>query len=218
MESAKRCVKLIFMSGDTSRVKQHKLPRNNFQNRVLCIVKGDSENRATQKERTMKRRMNADIKVLTAVPVIEIDGVRYHHHPNGGGLVAETAEVADRVYVGPCARVCDYSRLSGDVLVFGNAWISGRAEVSGAALVFGHARVFGNAKVRDYTKIYGSARVHGDAVISGFAEALDKADIGGYARIQGNARITGSVGGLGEAGSNGRTGTFIESLLRQLAS
>lgn len=161
-----------------------------------------------------------ELKVLTKAAVMEIDGVKYHHHPNGGGLVAETAQVADTVYVGPGARVCDYSRLSGDVLVFEYAWISGRAEVSGRALIFGNARVFGNAKVQDYAKIYGFARVHGNAVISGFAEVSEKAEIRGYARIQGNSRITGDARDrLDELNSNGTAaGGFVESLLKQLAS
>lgn len=35
-----------------------------------------------------------EIEVITA-GVLKIDGVMYHQHPNGGGLVAETAKVAE---------------------------------------------------------------------------------------------------------------------------
>lgn len=38
-----------------------------------------------------------------------------HQHSNGGGWVADTADVADTAYVGPDAQVFD------DALVYGNA-------------------------------------------------------------------------------------------------
>jgi hypothetical protein len=40
-----------------------------------------------------------DIKILSKDAVIEIDGVPYHHHPNGGGLVASTADVAETAFI-----------------------------------------------------------------------------------------------------------------------
>ena len=46
-----------------------------------------------------------------------------HKHPNGGGLVADTARVS------------------------GNVWVYGNAQVSGNAWVYGDARVYGNAQV-----------------------------------------------------------------------
>ncbi len=39
-------------------------------------------------------------KVLFEGDVIEIDGVKYRHHPNGGGLVAETAYAAPTAHIG----------------------------------------------------------------------------------------------------------------------
>ncbi len=167
----------------------------------------------------MNAGMNGNIKVLTEGPVLEIDGVRYHHHPNGGGLVAETAQVADTVYVGPCSKVCGHCKVSDDVIVFGNAWISDKAEVSGSAQIFGSARVYGNARVQDDAKIYGCARVHGDAVITGATEVFEKAEIAGNALLFGNARITGDVKLFSEPARNGQpAGRFIESLLERLVS
>src|SRR5512133_2451498 len=103
----------------------------------------------------MRTVKNIDIKVLTKAPVMEIEGVQYHHHLNGGGLVAETAQVEDSVYIGPCAKVCGHCKVSGDVLIFGHAWLSGTAEVSGRAQIFGNARVCDNASIRDDAKVYG---------------------------------------------------------------
>ena len=57
----------------------------------------------------------------------------FHVHPNGGGLVKDTAYVEASVFVGCNAQVS------------GNAQVFGDAQVSGNAQVFGNARVFGNA-------------------------------------------------------------------------
>lgn len=43
--------------------------------------------------------MNARIRVLIPDAVIAIDGVRYRHHPNGGGLVAVDAQVDPTAFV-----------------------------------------------------------------------------------------------------------------------
>jgi hypothetical protein len=57
--------------------------------------------------------------------VHRIDGVVYHRHPNGGGLVAETASVAPTAFVGYDARV------GGDARVCGNARVGDGALVGG---------------------------------------------------------------------------------------
>jgi UDP-3-O-[3-hydroxymyristoyl] glucosamine N-acyltransferase len=138
-----------------------------------------------------------DIKVLTTAPVVEIDGIKYHHHPNGGGMVAEHAQVADTVYVGPFAKICGKCKLSGEAFIFGNAWIFDKAEVSGRAEVFGNAKVFGKAKVTGDAKVYGFSSVYGDAVVSGTAEVCEKAEVGGNTHLI-NARIGGESKVLGE--------------------
>ena len=38
------------------------------------------------------------------------DGALGKAHPNGGGFVASTAQVASRAYVGPQAQVCEQAR------------------------------------------------------------------------------------------------------------
>jgi len=50
-----------------------------------------------------------------------------HQHSNGGGWVADTADVADTAYVGPDAQVFD------DALVYGNAKVIDDAQVYGNA-------------------------------------------------------------------------------------
>ena len=54
-----------------------------------------------------------------------INGTRYHHHPNGGGLVAETANVENTVHVAPMAIVSGNANLTGNVRVTGFAQVGG---------------------------------------------------------------------------------------------
>ena len=61
--------------------------------------------------------------------------VKAHKHENGGGWVAETANVDKTAFVECNARVS------------GNASVWGDASVSGNARVWGNARVSGNASV-----------------------------------------------------------------------
>lgn len=58
-------------------------------------------------------------------------GVKYFIHPNGGGRVAGTAQVADTVYVAPLAVVFGNARLSDKVRVVGRAWVGGDVVASG---------------------------------------------------------------------------------------
>lgn len=63
--------------------------------------------------------------------------MKYNKHPNGGGMVADTATVDPAAYVGPDA--CVY----GDARVYGDAYVYGVARVCGNAYVYGDARVSG---------------------------------------------------------------------------
>jgi len=65
----------------------------------------------------------------------------WHRHPNGGGWVSSTANVAETAFVGPNAVVSGHAR------VYGGARVSGHAQVSGHARVSGNTKVFGNAQV-----------------------------------------------------------------------
>ena len=145
---------------------------------------------------------------------IEIDGVKYHHHSNGGGLVAETAYVAPTVEVGPRAMVAGKAQISDKVhildlsLVDGNANLSGgvivedfvhigsNANVSGGVYVNGRSNVIGG-NISGYTAITGSAtvkggRIFGSPKISGNTEISDNVEICGRASI-GSGVISGSV-------------------------
>lgn len=76
--------------------------------------------------------------------VLVSDGARYRRHPNGGGLVAETAEVALTAYVGPFALVQGYAKVQGSARIEDHAVVKHNAIVKNNAQIFGDARVFGD--------------------------------------------------------------------------
>jgi len=57
-----------------------------------------------------------EIKVLYDKPVVEIEGVKYRYHKDGGGMVAETAEVAETAYIGPFAKICGNTKILDNAL------------------------------------------------------------------------------------------------------
>lgn len=59
----------------------------------------------------------------------------FHFHKNGGGLVADTAHVAKKAFVGPEARVLD------------SAWVMDQARVTGKSVLSQHTFVGGDAVI-----------------------------------------------------------------------
>jgi len=119
-------------------------------------------------------------------------------HSNGGGFVAESAEVDDKAYVGPNARVL------GDSKVMDNARVEDYAVVRGStvknnAIISGHALVKGstvkdNARVRDRGRVYGGSTVQGSARILEHA-THSKKKCGGNAVLKGVAHADGNISG-----------------------
>jgi len=74
-------------------------------------------------------------------------------HPNGGGWVADTAEVDDTAYVGPGAMVVGASQVRGSAVIEDAAIILGRSVISGNAKVSGGA-VLGDKKMDGYARCW----------------------------------------------------------------
>ena len=106
-----------------------------------------------------------------------------HQHANGGGWVADTAQVDAGAYVGHSAQVSGEARVFGKARVFGEAQVSGKAQVSGEARVSGKARVFGEAQVS------GEARVFGEAQVSGEARVFGEAQVSGEAQVKRSCHV-----------------------------
>lgn len=60
-----------------------------------------------------RQRWPGDDGIQMEGDTLIIDGVRYLRHVNGGGWVAETAQVADSAFVGLFAQVCDTAQVEG---------------------------------------------------------------------------------------------------------
>ncbi len=58
--------------------------------------------------------------------------IKYHRHPNGGGLVAETAFVDKEAYIGSEAEVSNEARVIGNVMIKDRVLICGKAIVDGS--------------------------------------------------------------------------------------
>lgn len=84
-----------------------------------------------------------------------------HRHVNGGGWVADTAKVADAVFVGKRAAVYHRAQISGCVFLHNYAQVCGAAQLdcSGtlteAAFIAGKTSVSGHIKVAGYARLYG---------------------------------------------------------------
>ena len=125
----------------------------------------------------------------------------WHLHPNGGGWVQNTADVADTAFVGPEAIVSGKAYVYGKARVIDNAVVSGNAQISGKAVVADDARVSGNAAVSGTVVVYGNAlvdnawvsddaKVGDDARVTENAQVTENAEISGNAQVSGYARVS----------------------------
>ena len=112
-------------------------------------------------------------------------------HANGGGFVANTATVADSVYVGRDAKVLGYASVSGNARIDGHAVVTDSANVSGNAVVTGHAVIAERAQIRDDAIVADYAGVMGDAVVSGSARVIESGLVYDKYTVSGNATVKG---------------------------
>lgn len=135
----------------------------------------------------------------------------FHFHPNGGGLVEDTAVVGVSAFVGREAKVleqalvsdkatiCDRAEVRGKAwvgkgaAVLNNAWVGGNAIVTGDARVFDNAKVCGNARVEGSARVYGKAKVFGSAIVYDKAHVTGTAEVFDYAEVYGTAKVSGNM-------------------------
>jgi len=77
-----------------------------------------------------------------------------HRHPNGGGIVANTAKVSNDSFVGEGA------------VVYENAVVVNRSKITGNVKVHGSA-ICNNVVLEDDVEVFGSAEVKGGVIIFG---------------------------------------------------
>jgi len=82
------------------------------------------------------------------------DGIKGRRHPNGGGWVGASAEVAPTAYVAPDAMVLYGAKVLDHAAIEDYAVVKGPGTVvSGHAKLVGQAYVAGNAKIGGYTRV-----------------------------------------------------------------
>ncbi len=123
-----------------------------------------------------------------------------HKHPNGGGLVADTASVDQSAYVGPNAAVLGRAQVKGNARILDFATIKDTAQVLDNAVVSGHALVSGNSVVSENAKVRDFATVR-NAKVNGFGRALEHAVVRDNALVTDHATAKGRSETWGEGGS-----------------
>ncbi|MBQ8960443.1 MAG: N-acetylglucosamine-1-phosphate uridyltransferase [Ruminococcus sp.] len=116
-----------------------------------------------------------------------------HIHSNGGGWVADTASVADSVYVGPDAMVLGSAKLSGNVRVEDHAIVANSVTAQDNVVVSGHAVVDGGGMIYDNGWKFGTVSLSGNAVISGSAVVTNSCSVSGNAKVQQKAYLAEAV-------------------------
>ncbi|MCU0797877.1 MAG: DUF6055 domain-containing protein, partial [Akkermansiaceae bacterium] len=117
-------------------------------------------------------------------------------HPNGGGFVASTAQVAPSAWVGPDARVMGNSKVEGqarieDHAVVLDSTVRDEAVISGHALVMGGSTVSGNARVRGHAVIKEASTVTDEARVLEHAVVATGKTCGGHVTIKGVSSVYG---------------------------
>ena len=148
------------------------------------------------KDGTERRRYPYEIR-LSGAQVQQSGGYtkgRGHAHLNGGGWVADTAKVADSVYVGPDAMVLGTATVSGSARIEDHAIIAGSAVVKDNAVISGHAVVHGGGWVwMDGGWKNANAEISGNAVITDGATIITGCTISGNAKVSQNAFVSEAV-------------------------
>lgn len=87
--------------------------------------------------------------------------VSAHRHVNGGGWVADTAKVADSVFVNRGACVYHHAVVNGNVSLSDKSQICGAADVIGDIRLKHHAIIGGRAKCTGHVVVHNFAKVYG---------------------------------------------------------
>lgn len=141
----------------------------------------------------MRQRHHYVVKLTGTEPLRvkeKLDGGK--RHPNGGGFVADTAQVARTAFVGPDAVILDEAKVEGDAIIDGHATIQGKAVIRDEARVLGPALIE-NAMISDHATVTGQCHVWRDEENTLSGDAVLAVDYGG-GRAVSNGFQTGFVG------------------------
>ena len=178
------------------------------------------DNVSSYKDGAERRRYPYEVK-LSGADVQRSGGYSKgngHIHSNGGGWVADSASVADSVYVGPNAMVLGNANLSGYVRVEDYAVVANSVTAQDNVLICGHAVVDGGGMVYDNGWKFGSVTLSGNSVVGGSAVVSNSCSVSGNAKVLQKAYLAEAVKMSDNAvakgmtyvyGSNSYTGSAI---------
>lgn len=153
------------------------------------------DNVSSYKTGTERRRYPYEIQ-LTGAEVQQSGGYSKgsgHAHSNGGGFVADTATVADSVYVGPNAMVLGNANLSGNVRVEDYAVVANSVTAADNVVISGHAVVDGGGMIYNNGWVWGTVNLSGNAVVSDGAVVTNSCTVSGNAKILQKAYLSEAV-------------------------
>jgi carbonic anhydrase/acetyltransferase-like protein (isoleucine patch superfamily) len=107
----------------------------------------------------------------------------YLRHPNGGGWVAQTANVDPDAFVGYNAMVHDHALvekkcvIADDAVVCGHARVMGKSKILNRAIVSGSSVICGGSSIRDRAFVGDGAYIAAGSSIEGFAIVTGLAEI-----------------------------------------
>ena len=153
---------------------------------ILCRVNAfHKEKDSPYKDGIERKRYPYEIR-LSGAEVQQSGGYskgRGHVHKNGGGWVADSASVADSVFVGPDAMVLGSAKLSGNVRVEDHAVVANSVTAKDNVIISGHAVVDGGGWVYDNGWKSGSVTLSGNAFISDSAVVANSCSVSGNAKV-----------------------------------
>jgi carbonic anhydrase/acetyltransferase-like protein (isoleucine patch superfamily) len=99
-----------------------------------------------------------------------------HRHINGGGWVADTAVVDDRVEVDKMAQVYHFAKITGNVKIKHRAKVGGTAVLRDSVQILNRAEIFGTARIEEEVVVSNNASVFG-GTICGTTQIKENAQI-----------------------------------------
>jgi len=94
----------------------------------------------------------------------------YHEHPNGGGLVADTAHAADTAFVGVFAQMHGKSQMYNYATMCDNAQMRGNSQMLDKSQMNGNSEMCDNSRMYGYSQMHGKSRMHGKSQMHGNSE------------------------------------------------
>jgi carbonic anhydrase/acetyltransferase-like protein (isoleucine patch superfamily) len=115
-------------------------------------------------------------------------------HPNGGGLVADTATVDPTVFLSSDSCVYGFSVVRDNVRITGGASIQGDLLPGGiSTLIENQVAIVGPVKIRNAVLLRNQAKVRGQVSLTGTVQIMHHATIAGNVALHGDVVVLDSA-------------------------